>query len=121
MARSRRGSGLAELFPVLGRREPARITVEGSVDRVATALAAIIGELERVKDELVSDVELRKVKEYIKGNTLLSLERSGYVAHWGGWQELMLGRIESLNVGASAAVLLYEVQRQRRFRRREGR
>ncbi|HKR98969.1 MAG TPA: 23S rRNA (guanosine(2251)-2'-O)-methyltransferase RlmB [Candidatus Dormibacteraeota bacterium] len=29
----------------------------------------------------------------------------------------MLGRIESLNVGASAAVLLYEVQRQRRFRR----
>ena len=33
----------------------------------------------------------------------------------------MLGRIESLNVGASAAVLLYEVQRQRRFRRREGR
>jgi predicted Zn-dependent peptidase len=45
----------------------------------------------------VSDVELRKVKEYIKGNTLLSLERSGYVAHWGGWQELMLGRIESMD------------------------
>jgi len=66
-------------------------------DRVGTALAAIIGELERVKAELVSDVELRKVKEYIKGNTLLSLERSGYVAHWGGWQELMLGRIESMD------------------------
>jgi 23S rRNA (guanosine2251-2'-O)-methyltransferase len=33
----------------------------------------------------------------------------------------MLGRIESLNVGASAAVLLYEVQRQRRFKRRSNR
>jgi predicted Zn-dependent peptidase len=66
-------------------------------DRAGTALAAIIGELERVKEEPVPDVELRKVKEYIKGNTLLSLERSGYVAHWGGWQELMLGRIESMD------------------------
>ena len=27
----------------------------------------------------------------------------------------MLGRVESLNAGASAAVLLYEVQRQRGF------
>jgi 23S rRNA (guanosine2251-2'-O)-methyltransferase len=30
----------------------------------------------------------------------------------------MLGRIESLNVGAAAAALLYEVQRQRGFERR---
>jgi predicted Zn-dependent peptidase len=66
-------------------------------DRVEAALTAIIGELDRVKNELVPEVELRKVKEYIKGNTLLSLERSGYVAHWGGWQELMLGRIETMD------------------------
>lgn len=32
----------------------------------------------------------------------------------------MLGRVQSLNVGASAAVVLYEVQRQRRFTRRPG-
>jgi predicted Zn-dependent peptidase len=66
-------------------------------DRMEAALEAIMGELVRVKDDLVPEAELRKVKEYIKGNTLLSLERSGYVAHWGGWQELMLGRIESMD------------------------
>ena len=66
-------------------------------DRAEPALQAIMGELDRVKDEPVPEIELRKVKEYIKGNTLLSLERSGYVAHWGGWQELMLGRIESMD------------------------
>jgi predicted Zn-dependent peptidase len=73
--------------------------VHAAVDneRVGSALEAIMGELARVKNEPVPDVELRKVKEYIKGNTLLSLERSGYVAHWGGWQELMLGRIESMD------------------------
>jgi predicted Zn-dependent peptidase len=66
-------------------------------DRVEPALAAIMEELRRIKDEPVSDVEMRKVKEYIKGNTLLSLERSGYVAHWGGWQELMLDYIEHVD------------------------
>ena len=53
-------------------------------------------ELERIKHEPVPAVELRKIKEYIKGNTLLSLERSTYVAHWAGWQELMLGTNSSL-------------------------
>ena len=40
---------------------------------------------------------MRKVKEYIKGHTVLSLERSGYVAHWAGWQELMLDRIDQVD------------------------
>jgi predicted Zn-dependent peptidase len=74
--------------------------VHAAVDneRVDETLKAIIDELTRIKHEPVSEVELRKVKEYIKGNTLLSLERSTYVAHWGGWQELMLGHIEPMDV-----------------------
>src|SRR5438105_11377931 len=64
---------------------------------MGAGIEAIMDELVRVKDELEPEAELRKVKEYIKANTLLSLERSGYVAHWGGWQELMLGRIESMD------------------------
>jgi len=66
-------------------------------DSIAPAVRAIIAEFQRVKDEPVPDAELRKVKEYIKGHTVLSMERSGYVAHWAGWQELMLGRIESVD------------------------
>ncbi|HKP54242.1 MAG TPA: pitrilysin family protein [Chloroflexia bacterium] len=73
--------------------------VHAAVDneQVAPAVRAIIKELYRIRDERVPEVELRKVKEYIKGHTLLSLERSGYVSHWGGWQELMLGRIETID------------------------
>jgi predicted Zn-dependent peptidase len=63
-------------------------------DRVVPALDAIMEELRRVAQERVPEQELRKVKEFIKGHTMLSLERSGYVAHWAGWQELMLGRID---------------------------
>ncbi len=63
-------------------------------DRILPALDAILSELKRIREIKAPEVELRKIKEYIKGHTLLSLERSGYVAHWAGWQELMLGRID---------------------------
>jgi predicted Zn-dependent peptidase len=71
--------------------------VHAAVDNgdLTPVLDGIIGELKRVRDELVPEKELRKVKEYIKGNTMLSMERSGYVAHWAGWHELMMGRIDS--------------------------
>jgi predicted Zn-dependent peptidase len=73
--------------------------VHAAVDneQVTPAVEAIIKELSRIREERMTEVELRKVKEYIKGHTLLSLERSGYVAHWGGWQELMLGQIETVD------------------------
>jgi predicted Zn-dependent peptidase len=71
--------------------------VHAAVDNgdLSPVLEGIMGELKRVRDEPVPAAELRKVKEYIKGNTMLSMERSGYVAHWAGWHELMLGRIDS--------------------------
>lgn len=67
-------------------------------DRVEETVAAIMQELERIKYEPIPETELRKIKEYIKGNTLLSLERSTYVAHWAGWQELMMGHIEPMEL-----------------------
>ncbi len=66
-------------------------------DVVTVALDLIMSELRRIKDEGVPEAELRKVKEYIKGHTLLGLERSGNVAQWAGWQQLMLGRIDSVD------------------------
>src|SRR5205814_7364811 len=66
-------------------------------DHVKDTLGAIMDELDKIRQVPVPEVELRKVKEYIKGHTVLSLERSGYVAHWCGWQELMLGRIDSVD------------------------
>jgi predicted Zn-dependent peptidase len=69
--------------------------IEGS--NLVPTLEVLLRELDRIASEPVGEAELRKVKEYIKGHTLLSLERSGNVAHWAGWQELMLGRIESVD------------------------
>jgi predicted Zn-dependent peptidase len=66
-------------------------------DHVKDTLGAIMDELDKIRQAPVPEVELRKVKEYIKGHTVLSLERSSYVAHWAGWQELMLGRIDSVD------------------------
>src|SRR5207248_1197528 len=82
-------------------------------DRVPAALKAIVSELQKICESGVPEVELRKVKEYIKGHTLLSLERSGYVAHWAGWQELMLGRIDSVDevLGRIEAVTADDVLR----------
>lgn len=73
--------------------------VHAAVDneRVVDTLRAVMDELSRMRETPVPEQELRKVKEYIKGHTLLSLERSSYVAHWSGWQELMLGRIEAVD------------------------
>ncbi|HUP26850.1 MAG TPA: pitrilysin family protein [Chloroflexia bacterium] len=72
--------------------------VHAAIDNemLAPALTAIVDELKRISAEAVPEIELRKVKEFIKGHTLLGLERSGYVAHWAGWQQLMLGRIDSV-------------------------
>lgn len=73
--------------------------VHAAVDneRVVDTLQAIIKEMSEIRQARVPEWELRKVKEYIKGHTLLSLERSGYVAHWAGWQELMLGKIQAVD------------------------
>lgn len=65
--------------------------------RALPALEGIMAELKRIRETPVPELELRKVKEYIKGHTMLMLERSGYVAQWAGWQELMLGRIEPID------------------------
>jgi predicted Zn-dependent peptidase len=71
-------------------------------DALPVALDAIMGELRRIKEEGVQEVELRKVKQYIIGHTLLGLERSSHVAHWTGWQRLMLGRVYSVDEALQA-------------------
>jgi predicted Zn-dependent peptidase len=87
-------SSFTRTFPDVGA-----FGVHAAVDNgtVVAAIEAIMSELRRVRDTDVPEVELRKVKEFIKGHTLLSLERSGYVAHWAGWQELMLNRIDTVD------------------------
>jgi len=57
------------------------------------ALEAIIEELMRFKKETISPAELTKAKEMSKGQLALRLEDSRHVAGWLGGQEVLSGRI----------------------------
>jgi predicted Zn-dependent peptidase len=71
------------------------LVVYAGVDtgKAKLALEAIIKELERFKKETISPAELSKAKEMAKGQLALRLEDSRRVASWLGGQEILTGRI----------------------------
>ncbi len=56
-------------------------------DRVLEALAAILGQLQRLRDEPIDEQALRSAKEFVKGRLLLGMEDTMAVAGWFGRQE----------------------------------
>ncbi|MEI6046581.1 MAG: pitrilysin family protein [Chloroflexota bacterium] len=62
-------------------------------ERIDQTITAIIGELDKIRQERVPETELTKAKEFNKGRMLLSLENTQAVASWAGGQELLLNRI----------------------------
>jgi predicted Zn-dependent peptidase len=60
------------------------------------ATGAILEQLGRARDG-VSDMELHKAREMAKGRLLLSMENSRNVAGWYGAQEMLMGRIMSVD------------------------
>ena len=53
-----------------------------AANRAKEAIHAILGELDRMRQEPVSEVELLKAKEFVRGRLTLSLEDSFAVAAW---------------------------------------
>ena len=78
--------------------------VSAGVDnkRVEEVVTEILKECERLKNELVSEDELNKVKEYLIGNMKLSLESSDDIANFYGAQELLKKDIKTLEEKADA-------------------
>lgn len=72
------------------------ITIAAGVDnsRVKIAVENIMKEVRRLKADLVSPEELKKVKDYISGTTMLGLETSEDRADFVGGQEILRGKIE---------------------------
>jgi len=70
------------------------VIVRAGIDpqRIQHALEAIIDHLFRLGDG-ISEVELSRAKEMAKGRLLLALENSRNVANWLGAQEMLMGRI----------------------------
>jgi predicted Zn-dependent peptidase len=65
--------------------------------KAGMALKAIIKELVRFTKEVVCPAELNKAKEMSKGQLALRLEDSRHVAGWLGGQEILSGRILTLD------------------------
>jgi len=74
------------------------ITVYAGVEpkNLPVAIKAILEQLSRLK-EPVPEAELTKAKELAKGRLLLRMEDSRNVAGWMGGQEILTGRILSVN------------------------
>jgi len=74
------------------------IIISAGVDRgnLPTTIKAILEELNKLK-EMITETELNKAKEFSKGRLLLRMEDSRNVAGWMGGQEILAGRILSID------------------------
>ncbi|HEV2249721.1 MAG TPA: pitrilysin family protein, partial [Candidatus Limnocylindria bacterium] len=65
--------------------------------RANEAIAAAFAEVARLRDEPVSEAELLRVRDFVKGRIELRLEHSRGVSSWLAGQELFLDRIRSVD------------------------
>lgn len=72
------------------------LAISAGVDnsRVSIAVKEILVECKRMRDELVPQDELQKIKDYISGRTLLNLETSDARAEYCGYDEVLRKKIE---------------------------
>lgn len=64
--------------------------------RAAEALAAALEQVARLRDEPVGESELLRIRDYAKGRIELRLEDTRGVSGWLAGQELVLGRVRSV-------------------------
>jgi predicted Zn-dependent peptidase len=79
---------------------------------LTTAVAAIIEELHRVKEDITEE-ELSRVKEFSKGRLLLRLEETRNLATYLGAQELLLNKIITIDelIAIVDAISIEEIER----------
>jgi predicted Zn-dependent peptidase len=65
-------------------------------DKIAPAVAAILDEMARVRDEVVPAEELARCKRYLAGRLELRMEETRHVASWLGGQEALHERVLTL-------------------------
>jgi len=65
--------------------------------RVVTAIEVILKEFKKLKEEEISEKELAKAKDFIKGKTAIGLESSDDLADFYVEQELLMNKIETVD------------------------
>ena len=80
--------------------------------RIMEVITAVIEECNRLKNHLVDEEELNKVKECLIGNLKLSLESTDDIANFYGGQELLKNKMEDAKEKAKRIrnVTAHEVQ-----------
>jgi len=66
-------------------------------DRIAPAVAAILEEMARFRDEVVPDDELDRSKRYLAGRLELRMEETRHVSSWLGGQEALHERVLTMD------------------------
>lgn len=75
------------------------LTIYAGVGTASTEAAAkaILDELARLKEQAVPEEEVAKAREMVKGRLVLRMEDSRSVSGWIGSQELLLGKIKTVD------------------------
>ena len=93
--REKRGLAYSIYSYVSGMHDTGAAGVYAGVDpgRIEDAIGAVLAEWDRLRQESVSDDEMTKVKEFVKGRLLLQMEDSFSVAAWCGRQAVLLPEV----------------------------
>lgn len=67
------------------------------VNRITDAVKAIVMEYDKIRHVEISEAELKKGKEFLKGKLILGLEDSEEVAQMGARHELLYGKLRTYN------------------------
>jgi predicted Zn-dependent peptidase len=86
------GSGIQALL------DTGSLSVEAGTDgrKVGEVVGAILGEFYRLRESLLKPDELQRAKNYVKGKIIMGLENSEGLAYFLGKQELLQGRIRTV-------------------------
>ena len=68
-----------------------------NVEKTDEAIAAILGELERIRQELVLVDEMNKAKNKLRGGLQMAMESNGNVSDRFGYQLLLTGKIRGID------------------------
>jgi len=96
-------------------RDSGSLAIYAGVDpkKLELTLEAVLSELVRLRDEPIPEAEITKAKEMGKGRLLLRMEDTRSVAGWMGGQELLNGKILTVDevVAIVDAITASEIQR----------
>ena len=96
-------------------RDSGSLAIYAGVDpkKIELTLEAILGELVRLRDDRIPEAEVIKAKEMGKGRLMLRMEDTRSVSGWMGGQELLTGRVLSVDevVSIVDAITASDMQR----------